>query len=178
MAPDMEAHIALDRNEGTVPLWSDLPVTNVPLLSTINTYVATDTLSVVRHAGSPLEFPYFDDDSSVREKIINGYARFILAFIGLEGITFALKDKDYTFIVHASKGSTPEERCSDREFKVESHEGCTSQFGLNLKNEPVQGSACEDSMPGLGPNVRYMSPILLHISNSCTGVYFGCYCTT
>jgi hypothetical protein len=166
MAPDMEAHIALDSNEGTVPLWSDLPVTNVPLLSTINTYAAIDTFSVVRHASSPVEFPYFDDDSHVREKIINGYARFILAFIGLEDITFALKDKDYTFVVHASKGSTPEERCNIREFKVESHEGCTSQFGLNLKNNPVQGSSFKDSMPGLGPNVRYISPILLHISNN------------
>ncbi|GAM42342.1 ferrichrome synthetase [Talaromyces pinophilus] len=166
MAPNMEAHIALDSNEGTVPLWSDLPVTNVPLLSTISTCAAIDTYSVVRHASSPVEFPYFDDDSHVREKIINGYARFILAFIGLEDITFSLKDKDYTFVVHASKGSTPEERCSIREFKVESHEGCTSQFGLNLKNNPVQGSSFKDSMPGLGPNAFILDVVVRHEPNN------------
>lgn len=126
----------------------NIPVTKVPSLDTVNHYAAEALPGSGYHLSKVLEFTYEADLPTLSNKIIQGYARFISAFTGLEDVAFALFQTANSFhtsetrhkIVCASISKFEREEegslrtphpCNIRECDIKSH-GVDTQFALEL----------------------------------------------
>lgn len=133
----------------------NIPVTKVPSLDTVDHYAAESLPRSSYHSSKELEFTYEADLPTLSNKIIQGYARFISAFTGLEDVAFAILQTSNSFstsetrhkIVCASitKFEREEEGflrtahpCEIREYDIKSL-GEDTQFGLELRmNSPSE----------------------------------------
>lgn len=76
-----------------------LPVTKIPALDTIDPYVVNRPTEVTRSPAVELSGAFFDP-RNVAKEIVQGYARFVAQFTGLEDIAFVIS-RDEAFVTNS-----------------------------------------------------------------------------
>lgn len=76
-----------------------LPVTKIPALDTIDPYVVNRPTEVARSPAIELSGAFFDP-RNVAKEIVQGYARFVAQFTGLEDIAFVIS-RDEAFVTNS-----------------------------------------------------------------------------
>ncbi|OJJ34714.1 hypothetical protein ASPWEDRAFT_39793 [Aspergillus wentii DTO 134E9] len=138
-----ELHSSMDSvnpsslSEGHRDTLEVLPVTKVPALDTIDSY-AVDRSSVVATAQSPsIELSASCDSQTLANTLVQGYARFVSRFTGLEEVAFVVS-RHSSFVAgsESSRGvvcaSVTGSQCATRELPYTHHSTQETQFSLQL----------------------------------------------
>ena len=83
-----EKTLSLSNSASTITMNEILPVTKVPALDTIDPYVVNRLAECAVARSPPLELSYSTEYQNLADDIVQGYARFISSFTGLEDVAF------------------------------------------------------------------------------------------
>ncbi|KAB8261381.1 hypothetical protein BDV32DRAFT_148646 [Aspergillus pseudonomiae] len=83
-----EKTLSLSNSASTITMNEILPVTKVPALDTIDPYVVNRSAECAVARSPPLELSYSTEYQNLADDIVQGYARFISSFTGLEDVAF------------------------------------------------------------------------------------------
>ncbi|KAE8379604.1 hypothetical protein BDV26DRAFT_291200 [Aspergillus bertholletiae] len=101
-----------------------LPVTKVPALDTIDPYVVNRSADLAVARSSPVELSYSSEIEHLADDIVQGYARFILSFTGLEEVAFFVSRYSPFVSAEACRIICASVLCSDGAGQQRSHASC------------------------------------------------------